>query len=374
MEGVSEPGIGKQKKPVTIPAFVVTITVLTIATNLQSSAHAQEYTEPGLLNKLFVSDSEELTVIEAPDSIAYPQPATQIMAALDSPDPTIYDKNTNDFEVAPMTAGSIGALTITPLTNDTDPKRLEITTYTVQPGDTISTIAEKYGITTNTVMWANKLSSYSIIKPGETIKILPKNGVMHTVQKNETLIEIANKYKVKVEDIVKTNNMVSANQLRVGQQLIIENGVPPKPKVRHTTRLASINKIFTPKNTEKVTGDKTWLWPLPASRRITQYYHVKHKAIDVGGRPWNDLVASREGRVEYSGWSRGYGYNIVINHGNNIKTRYAHMSKLFVNVGDQVSQGETIGKVGSTGWSTGPHVHFEIMINGKKMNPLSYVQ
>ncbi len=373
--GVHEAEAGVRRKFLTLPTFIILITVLTVVTNIQGKAQAHENDNSRLLDKLF-SNTEDLTVVEARPTITAPKTNTKQMAALESPIPSLENKpskpSTEQQKPSSLTlTETTGALATRQLTGAPIVQRSSIVTYTVKPGDTISTIAEKYGINTNTVMWANKLSKYSIIKPGENLKILPKNGVLHTVKSAETLSQIANTYKVKVSDIVKANNMVSANQLKVGQQLIIEGGTPPKPKP--STRLASINKIFTA-TPVKASGDKTWIWPLPASRRITQYYHYGHRAIDVAGRPWNDLVASRGGRVEHSGWSNGYGYNVVINHGNNIKTRYAHMSKLFVKVGDQIKQGEAIGKVGSTGRSTGPHVHFEIMINGKKVNPLSYVE
>jgi len=84
-------------------------------------------------------------------------------------------------------------------------------------------------------------------------------------------------------------------------------------------------------------------------------------------------VASKAGRVEYAGWSSGYGYNVILNHGNGVKTRYAHLRQLWVRTGAQVGQGEGLGKKGTTGRSTGVHLHFEIVINGIAVNPLSYL-
>ncbi len=242
--------------------------------------------------------------------------------------------------------------------------------YTVKPGDTISSIAAKFGLKTQTVLWANDLSKYSIIKPGDTLRIPKTDGVIYKVKKGETLSSIAKKYKADVDKIKTVNNLVSANQINIGQEIVIPGAKPIVPKA---VRSASIRRIFTPKQSNKP-SPKGFIWPTP-SRRITQYYSWRHKALDIAGPPSITLVASKEGVVEYAGWSRGYGLNVVINHGNGVMTRYAHMRKIWVKKGQRVKQGEGLGKKGSTGWSTGPHVHFEIMINSRrnKVNPLSYL-
>ena len=104
-----------------------------------------------------------------------------------------------------------------------------------------------------------------------------------------------------------------------------------------------------------------------------QYYHWRHHAIDIGGRTGSPIYAALDGKIIKAGWTTGYGYNIIIDHGGGKKTLYAHLSKMYVQRGEQVTQGAAIGALGSTGWSTGPHLHFEIVINGVKVNPLSYL-
>ena len=108
--------------------------------------------------------------------------------------------------------------------------------------------------------------------------------------------------------------------------------------------------------------------------RITQYYSWRHHAIDIANKTGTPIYAADAGVIEVAGWGAGYGNQIVINHGGGVKSRYAHMSKFYVKNGQKVSKGEAIGGIGSTGRSTGPHVHFEYIINGVKYNPLNYLK
>ncbi len=306
-----------------------------------------------------------------------PQP-TQTISAFEAPviisDNNLYNENgIGGPDFPPTLITSSGAFLRPNISDDTSTytssnSRDVVEKYIVKEGDTISGIASKFNLKTQTILWANNLSKYSVIKPGNEIKIPKTDGVVYKIKSGETLSYIAKKYKTDLDKIKVANNLVSANQIKSGQTIIIPDARPIAPKVVKT---ASIRKIFTPKisNTPSAKG---FIWPT-TSRRITQYYSWRHTAIDVAGPPSITLVASKGGTVDYAGWSRGYGLNVVINHGNGVRTRYAHMRKIWVKRGQKVQQGEGLGKKGSTGWSTGPHIHFEIMINGKKVNPLSYL-
>ena len=114
-------------------------------------------------------------------------------------------------------------------------------------------------------------------------------------------------------------------------------------------------------------------WPT-VGHRITQYYSWRHRAVDIANKTGTSIYAADAGTINVVGWGKGYGNQIVINHGGGKKTRYAHLSKFYVKRGQKVGKGETIAAMGSTGWSTGPHVHFEVIINGKKYNPLNYTK
>ncbi|MFP4514446.1 MAG: peptidoglycan DD-metalloendopeptidase family protein [Parcubacteria group bacterium] len=261
-------------------------------------------------------------------------------------------------------------------------KRTEIITYKVKAGDVIGSIANKFGVSVNTILWENNLSSRGVIHPGDTLKILPVSGISHSVASGESISYIASKYDVNSSDILEANNISNVNSLKIGQKLII-----PGASKRTTTRVAStpspstassgssgidvIKDLIKPKPAAVSSG--VMQWPT-VGHRITQYYSWRHSGLDIANKTGTPLYASEAGTVEYSGWSTGYGYNVLINHGGGKKTRYAHASKLYVKNGDTVEKGESIAAMGSTGWSTGPHIHFEVIINGVKLNPLNYIR
>lgn len=257
-----------------------------------------------------------------------------------------------------------------PETESVPKPREETIQYTVTGGDTISSIAKQFGVSINTILWENKLSGLSIIRPGDQLTVLPTSGVGHTVAKNETLSSIAKKYSAEIDELLAYNKLVSDKQLQIGQKLIVPGGsiAPPTRSVRSVTSVfTSSSSVGSP--TSRIGG---FIWPT-VSKRITQYYHWRHHAIDVGSKSGLPIYASMAGVVTKAGWSTGYGYNVVVSHGGGKKTLYAHMSKIYVKKGQEVNQGLPIGAIGNTGWSTGPHLHFEIIINGRKVNPLSYL-
>lgn len=252
-------------------------------------------------------------------------------------------------------------------------KRTESITYTVQSGDVIGKIAEQFGISANTILWENNLSWNSTIRPGQKLTILPDSGITHEVASGDTILAIAKKYQTTADKIVDENKLADASDIRVGDLLFIPDGVKPTQVVSSYKPIASVysdEDVAPAQNTN--TGTKL-LWPV-LSHTITQYYHWGHSAIDIGDKTGNPIYAAEAGKVERAGWNSGYGYNVIINHGNGIKTLYGHASKLLVQAGDSVSRGETIALIGSTGWSTGPHLHFEVRVNEVKQNPLNYIK
>ena len=256
------------------------------------------------------------------------------------------------------------------------PFRTEITSYTVREGDTISTIALDFGISINTLLWENGLTSRSIIRPGDALAILPFSGVSYTVRSGDTLLALANRYDVTVKDILDANGLTPESTLSIGQKLVLPGAEPYKttpvrPRQNVPSPIATITDIFR-KAPSIPLGDQL-VWPTP-SRKINQYFKGwRHTGIDIHGTLEHDIYAALGGEVVSSGWnSGGYGYWVVIDHGNGMKTLYAHASKLFVQAGQHVEKGQALGKVGSTGRSTGPHLHFEIIVDGARQNPLSY--
>jgi len=255
----------------------------------------------------------------------------------------------------------------------TDPEvvvknRDKIIDYVVQVGDTLSTIAQKFGLNTNTILWENNLSYYSLIKPGQTLKILPLNGLSYKIEKGDTLLKVAKKYEAEINKIIDFNKLASAADIQIGQTVIIPDG--KKAVVAVVAQTNSIKNIFTP----AVDSDSKLLWPTNAWR-ITQYFGWRHSGLDIGNKTGQPVYASESGVVEKAGWNNGgYGYFVIINHGGGLKTLYAHLSKIYAKAGQNVSRGFIIGAIGSTGRSTGPHLHFEVQVNGLRINPLNYIR
>ncbi len=257
-----------------------------------------------------------------------------------------------------------------PFTTIPNRARTDILTYEVQPGDTVFGIADKFGLKPETIMWSNPELEQNpdMLRIGDKLVILPVDGVYHKIKKGDTLVKIAKKYKVDVADIVnlewnKLDGVDAA--LTPGEHLIVPGGTKP-----YVARTVSVYRGPIPKNAQRGVGSFVW----PTSGYITQGFWHSHRAIDIGAWLGAPVVASDSGYVVYAGWDRtGYGNLIILDHGNGYRTYYAHLSAIFVRVGDSVAQGVRIGSVGSTGRSTGPHLHFEIRFHNVQRNPLGFL-
>ena len=250
--------------------------------------------------------------------------------------------------------------------------RSEIIEYSVQSGDTVSTIAEKFGVSVDTIRWENDLKSVKDIKPGQVLRILPVSGVRHKVKYGDTIYSIAKKYQVDPQVIVDWPYNTFANDetfaLAVGQDLIIPDGIKPKetPTAPRPTYYAQVPGAGAG------TGQFAW----PTSGHISQGYSWYHKAVDIANKDAPDVLAADGGTVILAGWvpPMAYGNHVIIDHGNGFVTLYAHLSQIYVGVGQKVARGQAIGKMGSTGRSTGTHLHFEIRQNGSTQNPLNFLK
>ncbi len=253
--------------------------------------------------------------------------------------------------------------------SDDSQKKTEPFIYTVEDGDTIAGIAAKFDISTNTVLWANGLSSRDVINTGDHLTILPTTGVLHTVKSGETISEIAEEYDVDADEIVAFNN-IDESKIRIGQKLIIPDGYIQSTS---SSSSSSSNPVATVDDgpvpaSATVTGSGL-VWPT-TTKHISQYFVWGHTGIDIDNRAKPPVYAAASGTVEYAGWLGGYGNLIIINHGNGLQTYYAHLEKFYVSKGETVTAGAAIAKMGSTGRSTGPHLHFEVRRNGSPINPL----
>ena len=226
----------------------------------------------------------------------------------------------------------------------------EISVYIVREGDSLSQIAEMYGVTANTILWANDIPRATAIRPGDTLVILPVVGVRHVVKTGDTIATIAKKYKGDAEEIELYNQLESGQALAVGSTLVIPGGA------MHTETVA-------PTSGSRVASSNTASLSHPAPGAIkTQGIHG-YNAIDLAGAIGTPIKSAAAGEVivsKSSGWNGGYGNYIVIRHANGVQTLYSHLSRNDVGVGAAVAVGQVIGAMGNTGRSTGPHLHFEV--------------
>ena len=250
--------------------------------------------------------------------------------------------------------------------------RDKIIEYVVQDGDTVSLIADKFSVSVDTILWQNDLGAKDRIKPGQTLEILPVTGISHKVTKGDTVYSIAKKYDTSPQSMVDFpyNSFVNDEtfELAVGQILIVPDGVKPSEK----PTAPRIRQITPDAGTVVASGAFVW----PASGSITQNFAWYHKGVDIANRAAPDILATDAGKVVVAGWPDGYGYGnrVVIDHGNGYKTLYGHLSKIYVVPGQTVGRGSAIGKMGSTGSSTGTHLHFEVIKEGTYLNPLSVLR
>jgi murein DD-endopeptidase MepM/ murein hydrolase activator NlpD len=348
----------------------VVIILLTIVVTTQSlkarDAKNGDAAAPILLSSLLQTDGDE-DIVETADMIFLHKDYFEGIGGVSPLDVSPVDIET---EIAATQEGSSVLKPNLASTTVGERPREGVITHSVLGGETVSTIAEAYRVSINTILWENRLGAKDYIKPGQQLTILPITGVSHQVKSGDTIASIAKKYQADESEIVTFNKLADASAIVQDQILLVPNGkIPPPPTP--VIRYAQSNQYdANPPPGIRATGSG-FVWPTP-SRKINQYFTYRHRAIDIDGSYSSPIYAADGGRVEFVGWGGGYGLHVVVNHGGGVKTLYAHASKTFVKAGETVNKGQTIAKQGSTGWSTGVHLHFEVFINGGKVNPFSY--
>ncbi|BCX04139.1 MAG: hypothetical protein KatS3mg053_2077 [Candidatus Roseilinea sp.] len=256
--------------------------------------------------------------------------------------------------------------------------RTGIITYTVKPGDNVETIAQRFGLLPTTIVWSNREieDNPDVLRVGQVLNILPVDGILYTVEANDTLSSIAERFKADVEDILNSplNNLASGANLLPGMRIVVPGGVKPfVPRVvQADVRRAPASGTGYTGPAPRFTAGGTFAWPTRGY--ISQGFRYYHRGVDIANGIGVPIYASDGGYVTYAGWSNvGYGYMVQIDHGNGFSTLYAHLSQWYVDPGQAVSRGQIIGAMGSTGNSTGPHLHFEIRYGGVPQNPLVYL-
>jgi murein DD-endopeptidase MepM/ murein hydrolase activator NlpD len=253
-------------------------------------------------------------------------------------------------------------------------KRGESFTYTVQGGDTLSGIGNRFKISTDALKYVNNLTDNSVLKVGQEVTIPPVSGLIHTVESGDTLTSIAQKYDVAPQAVADFNYILDTSSLALGTELVIPGAKVPTP-VPSAPAIPSPGTTGVP--TPHAAPSNTYcVWP-SSVRIITQYFTWYHNGVDIAnakGTALPPLYACTGGTVTRAGWDPwGLGLHIRISHGNGYETVYGHMSRLDVGYGEEVSRGQVLGLMGNTGRSTGSHVHFMVIYNGVAQNPLSYM-
>jgi LysM repeat protein len=232
-----------------------------------------------------------------------------------------------------------------------------ISIYEVREGDTLAEIAEMYGVTANTIKWANDLKGP--ITKGQVLVILPITGVKHPVKAGDTVASIAKKYGADADEIERFNGLEGV-ELFAGQIVIVPDGeiaAPPAAKKPVRTGVSTGSSLASTASAAGISFVR------PVNGVKTQGVHG-HNGIDIGAPVGNSVFAAAGGTVIVAkadgAWNGGYGSYIVVSHGGGVQTLYAHLSSVGVSVGETVTAGETIGAVGMTGKTTGPHLHFEV--------------
>lgn len=290
--------------------------------------------------------------------------------------PIFVESNASSLHVAtPQTRQSIIVGENVFATTESEKPRDEILTYRVQGGDTVSTIAQKFGIDTDTVRWANNLSSDNLTV-GDELQILPVAGVSHKVLPGDTVYTIAKKYDTDAQKIVDFpfNDFANPETFALvdGQILIVPDGIKPSERPSSPRR----QQVYIAQGPATAVSPGGFTWPLRGG--ISQSASWYHMALDITSPIGTPIVAAQNGtvtKVSVGSWDGGYGTNVYLDNGAGMGSHYAHMSAVNVNIGQQVVAGRTIvGWVGMTGRTTGPHLHFEILRGGSLVNPFSYLQ
>lgn len=356
-----------------IHLIIIAISFFTIAANLNANEVRREnFGQTSVMAALVTT--EDLGEIEEEGPITVAKKITRYLGQTGVESKAKLSEGGEGNEILPTTVAGDSAI-VQPILSPTEKElrqRDKIVVYTIQPGDTISEIAEKFGITTNTILWENNLSAYSLVRPGDKLNILPNSGIQHKVVSKETLAGIAKKYSVEVEDIIEANLLASADDIKIGERLMIPGGKKSIPAPTYRFRTFTQPTVAP---APRIASSGLMTWPTTC-RRITQYFRYRHSGIDIACSYGQPIYAADAGTVirAQGGWNGGYGVVVIIDHGGGKQTLYAHNGNLYVTVGETVVKGQAIAAMGNTGRSTGPHVHFEVRTSGVRRNPLYYIK
>jgi len=275
-----------------------------------------------------------------------------------------------------------------PIPHTSFPERVRsgVKSYVVQPGDTVYGIAAQFNLSAETIVWSNRealMDAPWLIKPGLELSIMPVDGVYHTTRAGETVADIAAQYEVDPAVVYNVwNDLEEDEQPMEGQLLVVPGGKGEEvewdpPPIVPMPGPAGLVYGSCGGVTYSGPGANGWFVLPTGSREVSGWYfhdprNPTHIGLDYRCRTGDPIMAADNGLVTIAGWNGGYGIMAQVNHGNGFVTRYGHFSSLAVGCGQAVNQGDLLGYCGSTGWSSGAHLHFEIRLNNVPQDPLLY--
>jgi murein DD-endopeptidase MepM/ murein hydrolase activator NlpD len=253
-------------------------------------------------------------------------------------------------------------------------------TYTVQAGDTVDSIAAGFGISPDYVIWNNSdITDPDSLLVGATLLIPSTDGLVYNVALGDTLTNIADTYGVDIESIVDfgPNQLATPDSVIEGEALVLPGALPPQPLQAIAEPVPAAAEDIPAENISPSSTGFIWPWTGAISQPFGPTdFESFHKGIDIDGYGYvgAPIVAAASGTVVLTAWDDyGLGYHVIIDHGNGVQTIYGHLSDIWVAQGQYVSQGDAIGALGSTGYSTGPHLHFQVDVDGAPVDPMLYL-
>ena len=366
----------------TIYLIIFIVVIFVLVGNLRPTTNKEEYGQNALIYKIIGIENTEFiedTYTPADESQVYSYMGENSQVESDLFTESQRATQESDDQNNNIAMNPDGSSLSKPDMIDTAEAKIgskSIREYVVGEGDTISKIASKFSISVNTILWANNLAATSYIKAGQKLTIPPVSGVLHKIVRGDTAAKVATKYDASADTIISFNDL-DEKGLIAGQTIMVPGGrviytAKPRTSVAQSSGRTG-TQTYNAGNNIASTGKM--LWP-SSCQRISQYFRGwLHTGIDIACPIGTSVKAADSGvvvRVQYG--RTGYGYNVIISHGGGKQTLYGHLSRIDVEAGETVEKGEQIGLEGSTGRSTGPHLHFEVRINGSTVNPLSYIR
>jgi hypothetical protein len=234
--------------------------------------------------------------------------------------------------------------------------------YQIKSGDTLWEISRKFDVDLSSLLVLNGLNSDSILSIGQSIKIPAQNAPLHIICAGETMWDIAALYNCSLTELERLNPGLNPQCLKIGDVMVLPRGKQPLLAMNSVSRGIGLSSFIS--------------WPIMGT--ITSYFGWRslgyHYGVDIAAKLGDPIKASASGIVSFVGWKGNYGKAIIIDHSGGKQTVYGHLSKILVQKGQQISQGQVIGKIGLTGRTTGPHLHFEVREKGRCVNPLKYLK